>query len=150
MPIDTNGRYVAPTWVDDNEPAIDADELNAMSGAIQGAVEYDRAMNLTSTQKERARNNIGVPYIYVGQASLLSSNWSGSSAPYTQTVTNSNIQSGSYIILKNICSTESNYDQFENAKLIVSAINNGSFTLSAIGEKPTLILSLQYVAIKTV
>lgn len=61
MPLDTNGKYVAPSpeWTNDNEPAIDADELNAMSGAIAGAVEYDRALSLTDAQKEQARSNIG-------------------------------------------------------------------------------------------
>lgn len=59
MPTNTNGTYVAPTWVNDNEPALDADELNAMSGAIAGAVEYDRSMSLSSSQQETARTNIG-------------------------------------------------------------------------------------------
>ena len=59
MPLDTNGIYVSPTWVDDNEPAIDADELNAMSRAIAGAVEYDRTQALTSAQQAKARSNIG-------------------------------------------------------------------------------------------
>lgn len=59
MPLDTNGVYVSPTWVDDNEPAIDADELNAMSGAIAGAVEHDRAQTLSSAAQTQARTNIG-------------------------------------------------------------------------------------------
>lgn len=61
MPLDTNGKYVAPSpeWTNDNEPAIDADELNAMSGAIAGAVEYDRSLSLTSSEQEQARSNIG-------------------------------------------------------------------------------------------
>lgn len=61
MPLDTNGKYVAPSpeWTNDNEPAIDADELNAMSGAIAGAVEYDRSLSLTASDQEQARSNIG-------------------------------------------------------------------------------------------
>ena len=61
MPLDTNGKYVAPSpeWTNDNEPAIDADELNAMSGAIAGAVEYDRELTLTEEEQEQARSNIG-------------------------------------------------------------------------------------------
>ncbi len=58
MPINTNGTYVSPTWVNENEPALDADELNAMSGAIAGAVEYDRDMTLTAEQQTQARTNI--------------------------------------------------------------------------------------------
>lgn len=59
MPTNTNGTYVAPTWTNENEPALDADELNAMSGAIAGAVEYDRSMSLNATQQGTARTNIG-------------------------------------------------------------------------------------------
>ena len=59
MPLDTNGNYVSPTWVNVNEPAIDAEELNAMSGAIAGAVEYDREMTLNDDQQTTARGNIG-------------------------------------------------------------------------------------------
>ena len=59
MPIDTPGVYVSPTWVNDNEPAIDADELNAMSGAIAGSVEYDRAQTISSAGQAQARSNIG-------------------------------------------------------------------------------------------
>lgn len=33
MPI-SGGKYVAPTWVDNSYPAIDADELQAMSNSI--------------------------------------------------------------------------------------------------------------------
>lgn len=59
MPTNTNGTYVAPTWTNENEPALDADELNAMSGAIAGAVEYDRSMSLNAAQQGTARTNIG-------------------------------------------------------------------------------------------
>lgn len=58
MPINANGTYVSPNWVNDNEPAIDADELNAMGKAVEGAVEYDRSMQLSSDQQSRARANI--------------------------------------------------------------------------------------------
>lgn len=59
MPLNTDGTYVSPTWANDNAPAINAQELNYMCRAIQGAVEYDREMALDSSQKELARQNIG-------------------------------------------------------------------------------------------
>lgn len=34
MPM-SGSQYVAPTWVNDNEPAIDASELQAMSDTIE-------------------------------------------------------------------------------------------------------------------
>lgn len=57
MPLQ-DGKYVAPTFVDGTAPALSASEMNAMAGAVQGAVEYDRALSLTDTQKNQALNNI--------------------------------------------------------------------------------------------
>lgn len=58
MPLQ-DGQYVAPTFVNDSAPALNADEMNAMAQAVEGAVEYDRAMNLTEEQKAQAAENIG-------------------------------------------------------------------------------------------
>ena len=147
MPL-VNGQYAAPTWVNDSAPAINASELNAMSGAIAGAVEYDRVQNLTTAQKSVARVNIGCPSIYVASKALLSSGWSGSSAPYTQSVTDSNIgSSGAYIDFHLYGSTASVYDMFAAAKIVISSVTNGSFTLSALGDKPTGIMTIQYVVL---
>ncbi len=65
MPLNTNGQYESPTFVNDSAPALDATEMNAMAGAVQGAVEYDRSQSsLTNTQKQQAASNIGaVQYI---------------------------------------------------------------------------------------
>lgn len=57
MPLQ-DGKYVAPTFVDGTAPALSASEMNAMAGAVQGAVEYDRALSLTDAQKNQALNNI--------------------------------------------------------------------------------------------
>lgn len=58
MPLH-NGVYVSPDFVDGEAPALSASEMNAMAGAVQGAVEYDRPMELTQTQKSQAVENIG-------------------------------------------------------------------------------------------
>ena len=58
MPLQ-NGVYVSPTFVNDSSPALSADEMNAMAGAVQGAVEYDREMELSEAQKNQAAGNIG-------------------------------------------------------------------------------------------
>lgn len=44
MPI-SNGKYVAPTWINNNAPAIDADELQAMSDTIE-ANQNSRAISI--------------------------------------------------------------------------------------------------------
>ena len=33
MPVGDNGQYIAPTFVNNNAPALDADEMNGMAGA---------------------------------------------------------------------------------------------------------------------
>ena len=53
MPLQ-DGQYVAPTFVNDSAPALNADEMNAMAQAVEGAVEYDRPMELTEAQKAQA------------------------------------------------------------------------------------------------
>ena len=58
MPLE-NGKYVAPEFVNDTAPALSADEMNAMAGAVAGAVEFDRALELSNEQKTQAVNNIG-------------------------------------------------------------------------------------------
>lgn len=58
MPVGDNGQYIAPTFVNNNAPALDADEMNGMAGAAAGAVEYDREQFLSATQKTRGRLNI--------------------------------------------------------------------------------------------
>lgn len=58
MPVGNNGQYIAPTFVNNNAPALDADEMNGMAGAAAGAVEYDREQFLSATQKTRGRLNI--------------------------------------------------------------------------------------------
>ena len=58
MPVNSSGQYVAPTFVNNNAPALDADEMNGMAGAAAGAVEYDRTQALSAAQKAKARSNI--------------------------------------------------------------------------------------------
>lgn len=149
MPL-VNGQYVAPTWVNDNPPAINAAELNAMSGAIAGAVEFDRNQNLTSSQKSNARNNIGCPSIIVENKALLSSGWSGSSAPYTYTITDANITTSSaYVDFRLYGGDASVFAMYESAKIILSSVTQGSFTVSAMGVKPTSIITIQYVVLQS-
>lgn len=59
MPL-SNGVYVAPTFVNDQSPALDAEEMNSMARAVAGALEYDRAQSLTTAQKQQLANNAGV------------------------------------------------------------------------------------------
>jgi len=147
MPL-VNGQYTAPTWVNDSAPAINASELNAMSGAIAGAVEFDRSQSLTTSQKETARNNIGCPSVFIKQANLMSGNWSGASAPYTQTITDSDIKAyGSYVLLTCDGSSEVVFDMFTAAKIIITNVSAGQFTAKALGEKPTYLIPVRYVII---
>lgn len=64
MPIQ-DGKYVAPTWVNNAPPALDADELNAMSQSIESAVQPDEAFE--------SANNIGD--IVLTKRTDLGDNW---------------------------------------------------------------------------
>lgn len=138
MPLDTNGNYAAPTWVNDNEPAIDADELNAMSGAIAGAVEYDREMDLSPSDKKRARANIGAEQANKNTYVALSNAWAGEEAPYTQTITVENAASGkpTYIALDGYNVTEAQYDEWMSGKIVLRSVGSGTVTIAALGTKP--------------
>lgn len=59
MPLNANGEYTAPTFVNDGPPALNASEMNALAGAAAGAVEFDRAQTLSDAQKAQAIANMG-------------------------------------------------------------------------------------------
>lgn len=59
MPLNGNGEYTAPTFVNDGPPALNASEMNALAGAAAGAVEFDRAQTLSDAQKDQAIANMG-------------------------------------------------------------------------------------------
>lgn len=90
MPL-VNGVYVAPTFVNDSTPAIDAAELNALARAAAGAIEYDRAQNLTTAQKQQAATNVGAVSVNAQTLSTTQKNQAianiGAVSTATQTLT---------------------------------------------------------------
>lgn len=51
--------YTKTVWVNNQAPAINADNLNKIEDGIYNSVRYADAQNLTSTQKAQAISNIG-------------------------------------------------------------------------------------------
>lgn len=138
MPLNVNGNYVSPVWVDDTAPYIDADELNAMGGAIQGAVEYDRPMALTTAQRRQARSNIEAARIFKIDAIIDSGAWTASGGTwifdYTLSEAVPNALYGFFAHRGN--ETAAMYDMLESAKIVIQVIT-GTVRYICLGDKPT-------------
>ena len=61
MPIDGT-NYVKPTWINEHSPAINASELNDMSGALEKALTSMGNQDLTVEERDNARANLGISY----------------------------------------------------------------------------------------
>lgn len=209
MPLNGNGVYTAPTFVNDGPPALNATEMNALAGAAAGAVEYDRpqtlsdaqkaqaianmgalgtgAQELTVTQQQQATGNIGAVstnaqtlseaqrqqartnigalganeaaedaaklngqlpsyYLSVGvSATATATGWS-ESTPYTQTIAIAGMTADANAVIG--LSSSATADMREAARkamIVCTAQANGSITLTADGEKPTIDLSLAVI-----
>ena len=69
----------------------------------------------------------------------ISTSWTGSSAPYTQTITNDNIEAGSVIeVSLSSTATAAQADAFNALQLADGGQADGSFTLRAFGTKNTV------------
>lgn len=138
MPLNSAGTYVNPGWVDETAPALDADELNAMSNAIQGAVEYDRPMALTVAQRKQARVNIEAARIFKIDAIIDSSAWTALGDtwifdyPLSEAVPNALY--GFFAHRGN--ETAAAYDMLESAKIVIQVIT-GTIRYICLGDKPT-------------
>lgn len=137
MPLNVNGNYVSPVWVDDTAPYIDADELNAMGGAVQGAVEYDRAMTLTAAQRRQARSNIQASRIFNVDTIIDSSAWTALGDTwifdYPLSEAEPNAMYGFFAHRGN--ETAAAYDMLESAKIVIQVIT-GAIRYICLGSKP--------------
>lgn len=137
MPLNVNGNYVSPVWVDDTAPYIDADELNAMGGAIQGAVEYDRPMALTAAQRQQARMNMGASKIFKVDTLIETSAWTEQDGtwifdyPFSEAVPNALY--GFFAHRGN--ETAAAYDMLESAKIVIRVLT-GAIRYICLGTKP--------------
>lgn len=215
MPLNGNGEYTAPTFVNDGPPALNASEMNALAGAAAGAVEFDRvqtlsdaqkaqaianmgalgtaAQSLTVQQQQQAAGNIGavstnpqtlsdakkaqaaanIGALTTQEQSLsaaqkaqvitnigaatkqlltatLSTEWTGSAAPYTQTVAVTGVQSTDAPVIDLVASetpatAEAELEAYGLIYLITTA--NGSITAYA-SEKPETALTLQLLIVR--
>lgn len=137
MPIQ-DGQYVAPTFVNDAAPALNASEMNALAGAAAGAVEYDRTMALNSAQKQQARKNIQATSASAATVQALYANWVGASAPYTNTINVTGVTTTNNIVVGLSPNTSAaQYAAFAGGEIICTAQGSGTITLTAYGRKPS-------------
>ena len=146
MPLN-NGQYEAPTFVNGSAPAINASELNAMAGAVEGAVEYDRAQTLTDAEKAQALANLGGAKKSAYEVQALSANWSGSSAPYTNTVTVTGLLATDNVSVGLSSNTNATqYAAYSNGEILCTGQAADQITMTAYGTKPTVDINLTVFA----
>ena len=146
MPL-VDGQYQAPTFVNDSAPALNATEMNAMAGAVEGAVEYDRTQSLSAAQNTAARENIAAIAASAYTAQALAANWVGASAPYTNTITVTGLSATAHIVVGPASTTTAaQFEAISDGEIICAAQAAGSITLTAYGEKPTVDLAMSILA----
>lgn len=149
MPLE-NGQYVAPTFVNGSAPALNASEMNALAGAAAGAVEYDRDQTgaLTTAQQQVARTNIAAVACDTYTVSLPSAGWTGSAAPYTQTVSVTGISATDNLVVGLAASnTAAQYIAFANGGVLCTGQDDNALTFKAMLSKPELGLVMAVAAI---
>lgn len=138
MPLE-NGQYVAPTFVNGSAPALNASEMNALAGAAAGAVEYDRDQTeaLTTAQQQVARTNIAAVTCDTYTVTLEIAGWTGSAAPYTQTVNVPGIsETDNLVIGLAPTNTPARYNTYANCGILCTAQADNQLTFSAMIAKP--------------
>lgn len=114
---EVNGNYVAPNWRNNNSPAIDAGELNAMSRHVQYPA---RKISLS-----------------------LSTAWAGTASPFTQSVTGvSGITANSQVDLQPDAAVISRLIA-DKVSAVYIGNDGGTLTAYAVGAKPTAVLTVQ-------
>ena len=148
MPL-VDGQYQAPTFVNNAAPALNASEMNAMAGAVQGAVEYDRSQSLSTSQKTAARTNIAAISASAYTVTVAAANWSGNAAPYTNTVTVTGLSATAHIVVGPAASTTAaQFEAISDGEIVCTAQAAGSITLTAYGEKPTVDVVMSILALE--
>lgn len=117
MPMQ-NGKYVSPTWVNGQAPALSATELNAMTQTIEN-------------------NQVATVSI-----SLPANGWSASGDNFTQVVTIAGAGANSKIDLQPDAATIAALIEAGTLGLYIQN-NNGVFTAYAIAAAPTTALTIQ-------
>lgn len=170
MPL-SNGVYVAPTFVNDQSPALDAAEMNAMARAVAGALEYDRAQSLTTAQKQQVANNAGLVSIHpqtltesqqqqvrdnlnaaapseTALVTVATTDWTGSEAPYTATVACSIVNAGSKLIVQpGGTPTAEQYEAISTSGIFCVGKGNGTITLNAYGGIPAVDIQVAVIVV---
>ena len=147
MGLNQSGQYENPGWQNDTAPALNATELNAMSNAIAGAVEYDRAQTLTAAQARQARQNIYASRVTFLDAMIGASDWTSEGTLYyfdnpMSTLTQVTAPFGFFVHKSN--ENADTYDMIEAAKIVVE-VTSGNVRFICLGTKPTVTVLLRAI-----
>ena len=135
-------RYDGPQTLTDEQKTQARTNIGATSAAdvdekVAGSVKATASQTFTDTQKQQARTNIGAVTVTDHTATLTVAGWTGSEAPYTQTVAVVGLAGNAHLIVGLAPSaTAEQVEAAANAMLLATAQAAGSVTVSAYGEKP--------------
>ncbi len=128
-------------------------KANIASPALTGTPTAPTATAGTSTTQiattafvQNAINAIPTPStLRRTTGTLTTTGWSGSAAPWTQTVTISNTQNGNSGLA--VPCTVAQYNEYRNCGLVVTERTDTAITWSAVDKKPTIAIPVEYVGV---
>ena len=146
-------RGTVDKYFEDNP--IKADEI-VHQYLVDNPIDADEAVNAYFEQNPiNVQNEIETylgsnPITTTIDMTLNAVSWSGSAAPYQQLLTNDAFASASDGIanLSSLCS-DAQYTAAANARMIISAQNGNSITISAYGTKPTVDIPITIILINS-
>ena len=111
----------------------------ALNITAEGKIADARALKTLNDRITTNANNITKLNSKIQNITLSSSSWSGSEAPFSYTVSNSNVTSTSKVveIMPANGATNEQLQAYLNAGMCGGATGTGTITIKAFGEKPT-------------
>lgn len=119
--------YTNPGWNNDAPPALNAENLNALCDEVE-------EMSAGFPDKQDITDKLTL--------TLAAAGWTGSESPYTQGVTVTGGMPTSQVDLQADATVLAQMAEDSTTALFVEN-NNGTFTAYAMGEKPTVDLTVQ-------
>ena len=122
--------YTNPGWNNDAPPALNAENLNALCNEVE-------EMSAAFPDKQDITDKLTL--------TLTAAGWTGSESPYTQGVTITGGTAKTQVDLQADATVLAQMAEDQTIALYVEN-NNGTFTAYAMGEKPTVDLTVQCTA----
>ena len=119
----------------------------ALNITAEGKIADARALKTLNDKITTNANNIAKLNSKIQNVTLSSSSWSGSAAPYSYTVSNSNVTSTTQVIevMPSNGATNNQLQAYLNAGLCGGVTGSGTITIKAFGKKPTVNIPITIV-----